>query len=404
MIFRKYASVFYREANAVGVTGIVAEFNPLHKGHERLIRAIRESGDTVVCALSGNFVQRGDTAILPKMKRAEAALRCGVDLVAELQVCWSIPTAQNFALGGIAQLMALGCDRIAFGSECGNVQALEKTADMLSDPALKEPLAKLLATGMTFAKARQIAAEEAGAPKDILANPNDTLAVEYILAARKLEFTGTFFAFPRQGAAHDSPQITAETVSASLLREHLIQNDLGFAERYLPVTLKGWLRPEYISDIHRLETAVLAVLRTKTKDDFAALPDISEGLENKLLFCVQNATSLTTLTEAVKSKRYSLARIRRLILSAFLDIPAETFLTRPPYVRILGCSPAGENILQHHSSPVPVLTRAVDFKMLTGTAKTVFQTECRATDLYSLSLQTPQPCGVEYTMKFLKSE
>ncbi|MCQ2450197.1 MAG: nucleotidyltransferase family protein [Clostridia bacterium] len=388
----------------MSVTGVIAEFNPFHKGHQLLIDQLHQSGDTVVCVISGNFVQRGDTAIIPKSKRAEAALRCGVDLVAELPVCWSMSTAQNFALGGVAQLMALGCERIAFGSECGDIDALTKTADVLSDKNLHERLSDKLSTGISFAKARQQVAEEMGAPAGLLEHANDTLAVEYILAARRLGFTGDFYAFARKGADHDSKEINPVAVSASLIREHLLTGDIGFAERFIPLALRRFIRPEMISDIARLETAVLSVLRTKTKEDFSALPDISEGLENKLLFSVQQATNLDELCMAIKTKRYSHARVRRLVLSAFLQIPCESFLQPPPYVRILGFSKSGENVLKSLQPTVPIITRATELKALDGFAKTVFETECRATDLYALSLQKPQSCGLEYKMKLLKTE
>lgn len=388
----------------MAITGIIAEFNPFHLGHQALVDTLHANGDTVICVLSGNFVQRGDVAVFPKIKRAEMALRCGVDLVAELPVCWAMSTAQNFALGGVAQLMALGCDKIAFGSESGDLDALLKTAEILSRPDFKQTLDPFLSSGITFAKARQMAAEQLGAPIGILENPNDNLAIEYILAAKKSGFKGLFFAFKRVGADHNSAVITNESVSASLLREHLQNGDISFAEQYMPVALKGKINPNDIADIFRLETAILACLRAKSVLDFKQLPDLSEGLENKLMFCIQQAGTLEELYNGIKSKRYPLSRIRRLVLSAFLEIPAETFLTVPPYVRILGCNTAGEKVLQTHTGTVPVITRALSLKSLTGFAQTVFNTECRAGDLYALSLPKPLPCGSEYTMKFLKTE
>ena len=138
----------------MAVVGIIAEFNPFHTGHKYLLDAAKKKG-TVVCALSGNFVQRGDVAFSEKRKRAEAALLCGADLVATLPVCWSMSTAQNFALGGVSVLKECGCDTIMFGSECGNVDTLLETADVLESEAFKEELGKELKKGITFAAARQ---------------------------------------------------------------------------------------------------------------------------------------------------------------------------------------------------------------------------------------------------------
>ena len=137
--------------------GVIAEFNPLHSGHRYLLNAAAKHG-TVVCALSGNFVQRGDTALLEKRIRAKAALQNGADLVIELPVCWSMSTAQNFALGGISLFDYIGCDTVMFGSECGNVDKLYKTADILASDRFGKELSAFTEQGMTFAAAREAAA------------------------------------------------------------------------------------------------------------------------------------------------------------------------------------------------------------------------------------------------------
>ena len=105
--------------------GIIAEFNPMHQGHKYIIDCAKKVGNTVICVLSGNFVQRGDVAILSKEERTKSALICGADIVAELPVLWSMSTAQNFALGGVWQLYNLNCEEIIFGSECGDIEAIE---------------------------------------------------------------------------------------------------------------------------------------------------------------------------------------------------------------------------------------------------------------------------------------
>ncbi len=386
----------------MAITGIIAEFNPLHKGHKALIDYAHSYSAAVYCVISGNFVQRGDAAILPKLRRAEAALRCGADLVAELPVLWSMSTAQNFALGGVSQLMALGCDDILFGSESGNIDALIKAADLLETEELNIALTEELANGATFAKARENAAKRLGLDSDILSSPNDTLAIEYILAARRLGFNGSFHCFKRIGAPHDSAELNPLSVSASMIRQRLKQNNFGFAERFMPIELRGFLKEEFISDISRLETAILASLRAKPKEFFDTLPDLSEGLQNRLYLSIQNATGLEQLLSAVKTKRYSLARIRRLILSAFLELDGSYFGKRPPYVRVLGFNEKGSSLPEN--SKTPIVTQISDIKKLDESSLKVFDTECRATDLYSLSLFSPRGCGDEYKMKLLKTE
>lgn len=389
----------------MSLCGIIAEFNPLHKGHKYLIDAAHKEFDTVACVISSNFVQRGDTAVISKFKRAEAALKCGADIVAELPVPWSMSTAQNFALGGVSQLMALGCECIMFGSECGDILALKHAADILEDPLFPNFLSEELQKGITFAAARENAAKRLGLCNSILSTPNDTLAVEYITAARQLGYTGQFKCVKRIGAAHDSKENNPLAVSASMIREHLISGDIGFAERFMPTELRGFLKKDIISDIRNIESGILSVLRGKPKNELSLLPDISEGLENKLYFSIRVAKSYEELCNITKTKRYSLARIRRLVLSAFLGIDNSFFKKRPPYVRILGFNSKGSNILANITqTEIPIITRVGELKKADGFAAKVFETECRATDLYSLSLFSPQECGAEYTSKLLKTE
>lgn len=389
----------------MSVTGFIAELNPLHNGHKRVIDAIRSRGDTVVCALSGNFAQRGEPTILSKQKRAEAALRCGVDLVVEIPVPWSMSTAQNFALGGVSQLAAIGCENLCFGSECADLGTLLKAAELEDHPDYHERLTAQLKTGISFATARENVAKELGFPYEVFEHPNDTLAVEYIMAAKKIGWNANFIPVKREGAPHDSDIPVENYISASLLREYLRKEKIGFAERYMPLELRGFLNPQILSDSTRLETAILAVLRSKTMDDFRRLPDISEGIENKLIFSVQVAQNLEDLYRAIKSKRYPLARVRRMVYAAFLGIDDSFFSKRPPYVRVLGFSKSGEEALKNVTvCDIPVVTRISQLKEADEFSSLTFSTECRATDLYALTFDPPLVCGNEYKMKLLKTE
>jgi len=388
----------------MSAVGIVAEFNPLHKGHEYLITAAKKQG-TVVSVLSGNFVQRGDTAIAEKRIRAESALNAGVDLVLELPVLWSMSTAQNFALGGISALKAAGCEKIIFGSECGNIEALQAAADILISTEFTEKLSHKLKDGITFAAARQAVAEELGVEKGILDGANNNLGIEYIIAAKSIGFNVRFETVQRKGAQHDSLD-EAEFVSASLLRNKLLNKDYAFCEKYMSAEALSLFKEDSISDISRLDKAVLAVLRTRSEKDFARLPDLSEGVENKLQSALRIAKSVEELYNEVKVKRYTLARIRRLVLSAFIGLDNSFFMKPLPYVRVLGFSKSGQEQLKFmtKSSEIPVITRAAQIKNLGATEQKIFETECRATDLFMLSLKTPGETGLEYTSKLIKKE
>lgn len=386
------------------VCGIIAEFNPLHKGHKLLIDAAKVGGNRVVCAISGNFVQRGDLALISKQKRAQSALLCGADLVVEIPVLWSMSTAQNFALGGVFSLINAGCDEIIFGSECGNIDTLKTVADALLTDEFKGNLENELKLGVTFAAARQRALEGMGICADVLQNANDTLGIEYINAAKFLNSNIKFRCIKREGAAHDSNVISGDFVSASLIRQYIKEDKIGFCERFMPLETRGIINEDNTADIARIERAILGILRQRNADDFRVLPDISEGIENKLYFAIRKATSLDELFNIIKTKRYTMARIRRLVLSAALGFDGQFFMKAPPYTRVLGFSQSGAELLKRQNTFVPIITKVSEVSLLESKAKKVFDTESRASDLWALGLKKPLECGFEFTAKILKME
>ena len=384
--------------------GIIAEFNPLHTGHKRLIDHAKTLGNTVVCAISGNFVQRGDVAILSKSQRAKFALMCGADIVAEIPVLWSMSTAQNFALGGVWQLYNLGCDKIVFGSECGDINQLIEAANILNSDGFFDKVTQKAKSGITFAVAREMVASEMGVDFTLLRGANNNLGIEYILAAKKLNLPIEFATIKRVGAGHDSSEIDLGFVSSSFIRTELLKGNIGYTERFMPREIRGVITEENIADICRLENAILYALRTKSIEDLKSIPDISEGLENKIYFSARVATNLDELYNMIKTKRYTLARIRRLVLAAFLGFDNRFFMTTPPYVKVLGFSNTGLEHLKTPQGIIPIITRALQIKQLDIDAQDIFETECRATDIYNLCLGVPLECGTEQRMKILKKE
>lgn len=389
----------------MAVTGIIAEFNPLHNGHYHLINTAKNNG-TVVCVISGNFVQRGDTAILEKRVRTELALLCGADLVLELPVCWSMSTAQNFALGGVSILDNIGCDRLIFGSECGDIAELERTCNILKSDSFSQKTAKFLETGITFASARESAAIECGASNGILSGANNNLAIEYMLAAKSIGSEMSFSTVKRVGAMHDSSVATQGFASASIIREKLLSGESNFVESVIPNQVEKLILNGNFSSIKQIENSVLAILRSKTIKDLSNLPDLSEGIENKLFSSIRLATSLEELYNTIKVKRYTMARIRRLVLSATIGIDSSFFMKQPPYLRVLGFNKKGEDLIKSNisRSNIPIVMRVGEISDISLNAQKVFDVECRATDLYTLSLKNPLPCGLEYNSKLIKVE
>ncbi len=385
--------------------GIVAEYNPFHLGHAYQLEQTRQAGVThTVAVMSGNFVQRGETGIASKQARAKMAIENGVDLVIELPLPWATANANTFASGAVSLLNALGfVELLSFGSESGNLTLLKSAASAVDSKQVNNELMKsLLKEGSCFASARETAVRElfGDLVADILKRPNDTLAVEYIRAVNVLGATMKPFAVKRLGSGHDEMGTEGGFASASQIRNSLLSGS-GF-KQYLPKATFDILADEINmkrapADYTKLETAVLCALRCMSSDDIANAPDISEGIENRIFDAVKKSSSLEELFSLAKTKRYSHARIRRIVLHSFLGIKAEDSKNLPPYIRILGVSLKGRELLRTagKTASLPVIMKAADVKVLDERAKHIFEIECRAADIFALSLPEPLPCGME---------
>ncbi|MBR0466520.1 MAG: nucleotidyltransferase family protein [Clostridia bacterium] len=376
--------------------GIIAEFNPIHTGHKYLIDYAKRHGDKVIVAMSGNFVQRGALAIYKKYDRAKSALLCGADIVAEIPAVYSLSVAGNFALCGVSTLYNLGADTIVFGSETGDIKALQKTADILMSESFKKTLVTLKDDNSTFAVKREKAAVICGADKQTLKNPNDNLGIEYIIAAKTLGLDLSFEAVKREGAKHTGT-LSKGYASSNYLRELIYSGNIKTAKEYIPKEAEFLLLTP-AADLKCGEKALLALLREKTGEDFALLPDLSEGIENRLIKAIKTAKSIDELLENVKTKRYTLARIRRLVFNAALGFDNSFFLKVPPYTRVLG-SRKGVKI---ESRLYPLLSKVSDINNLGEEAKKLFDFECKAADIYGLFFEDALPSGSELEAKYIK--
>lgn len=388
------------------ISAVICELNPLHSGHKALFAHAKERFEGLVCLLSGNYVQRGEPAILDKWARARLAMLAGADLVIELPLPWALSGAERFAAGGVALARALGCvDTLLFGGETPDIAPLWELAKALTSPGFST-LLRQEEDGSSFARRRQRAAARlvGESTAALLERPNCILGVEYLKAILAQGGGLSAEVFPRLGAGHDTPEPNGPLLSASHARQLLGSGELP--QGRLPgETLGLWQelarRGQCPATLARLETAVLCRLRTMTAEDFAALPDISEGLEYRLYKAARQAASLEEFYGLVKSKRYSHARVRRLALAAFLGLTGDA-PPLPPYLRVLGMTATGGAILKQASPTLPLALRPADFQRLGGEALELFRQEARADDLYGLALPKPQPCGRDYTEKLIK--
>lgn len=388
--------------------GVVAEFNPFHNGHRYLIEQLKADGaSTVTAVMSESFVQRGECAFLDVNARVKAALACGVDLVLSLPVNCAVASAEKFAFGGISTLNALGVvETVAFGSECGDAALLAKVAKIITTEEFSATLENRLCEGLSFPTARQKAlADMYGADfAAVLRSPNDILGVEYIKALNALNSPCSVLAVKRAGASHDSAEAENGICSASLIRSL----EFSDAKSYVPAGCLGIYESEYSlnrapADMKKLDIAVLAKLRTMSVRNFAALPDVTEGLEHRIYAAVREARSVDEVLEKVKTKRYTHSRLRRILLCAFLGIDKAASDIAPPYIRVLGFNENGERLLREAKgkASLPIVTKSSQVSALGTDAEKIFSLECTARDMFSLSLPVSEVCGREMTDKLV---
>lgn len=375
--------------------GVVCEFDPLHRGHERLLRRAGESGRVLVCAMSGNFTQRGGAACVEKFARAEMAVRCGADLVVELPTPWAMATAEKFADGGVSLLAQCGVKTLYFGSECGDTDALWATAEALLWADVHRAIRLEMDGGLPYAAARQAVLERETGLGALLAQPNNTLAVEYLKAIRRRGLAADAVTVRREDGGHHG------TASASHIRALLAAGQEAKAFALMPPQaadilgreMKKGLAP---ADPARLERAMLARLRLMNEHDFASYDSGGEGLYRRVYRAVQEGGSLGDILTRATTKRYPTARVRRMLWAVFLSLeaPGEDI----PYVRILAATEAGRRLLrQMRGAGVPVLTKAADVGRLGPSAEALFTREARRTDVYALAYPgSPLPCGSDW--------
>lgn len=327
------------------IVGIICEYNPFHLGHKKQIDRIkaRFDGDcAVICLMSGNFVQRGHPAVFDKSHRAKAAILSGADLVLELPVTYALSSAEGFARGGV-EILGKFCDYLCFGCETGCEEILMRTAAALLSEEFRPLLHGELDKGLSFPAARASALEKLGLDAQILRRPNDILAVEYCKAILSTGTAMKPLPIVREGSYHaDTPD--ADNPSATALRK-LIRED-GSWTAYVPESARPALENASIHTLEAGERAVLARLRTMTDSEFEVLPYGSEGLWRKFMHACRKEVTLAAIAAATKSKRYTLTRIDRMLICAFLGITTDMLSEPVPYVRALALNDRGRSVLK----------------------------------------------------------
>ncbi len=409
------------------VLGIVAEYNPFHNGHLYHIQASRgiSGADCVVAVMSGNFIQRGEPALVDKWARTEMALLCGVDLVIELPCPYAMASAEYFGYGAVKLLDSLGAvNMLCFGSESGSIEKLTEAASVLGEEPdnYKLALKASLSVGKSFPAARQEALSnylKAQCGRDSLSetlkSSNNILGIEYLKALKRLNSAIIPMTIKRVGNEYNSTELSGEISSATSIRRIIAGNSWPAARKLLAAALpvqsltilerefelgKG---PIFSSDFSML---LLSSLRRMSVEEISTLPYMDEGLENRFKRAAENTGSYQELLNAVFTRRYTNTRIQRCLFSLLTGLRRDSFDRfnkngGPPYIRVLGFNNTGRQLLSSvkGSSLLPVITKTADFKNSDiPCAAAMLNLEAAATDQYVLGFRKSglRKSGSEY--------
>ena len=366
---------------------IICEYNPFHNGHLYQLREAkaRSGADVLLCLMSGNFVQRGESAVCDKFTRAKHAILGGADVVIELPTLFATSNAELFAKGAISLLSSIpSATTLSFGAEIADKQAFLSTAKaLLNEPLeISNKIKKNVALGMSYAKARADAWSEI-LPPQLLQSPNSILGLEYTKAIFESQSSLDILPIERVGGGYKDHDMQTIYSSATAIRT-AIANRTDFKGQ-VPDFVYPDLPKELETTLDSLEKYAILL---KSKEEIAKVLDCTEGLENAFKrAAVESAPLYTQLT----SSRYTASRIRRIALQNLLNIDKDLIqeaLNAPLYLRILAVNKKCNEVLSSLAqSGLPILARAHDEDCLTGVSKKVYEIDIFAEKIYSLSYE-----------------
>lgn len=388
------------------VAAVIAEYNPFHNGHLYHLSKTREAGAThIVAIMSGSFTQRGEPAVFSKYTRALAAVKCGVDLVLELPVRYSLSSARHFAEGAVSLAKEIGCvDLLSFGCECGSADELSKAAAVLSRKEIIDATRELYTSGYRYPDALSAALNSNGFANVslLLSTPNNLLAAEYL---RSLGNSGIVpFSVSREGAGHDS-NIPSSFASAFSVRSMITDNkdySSTVPKQIYSIYSDAVSKKEYYNKFS-LDYPLLFRLRMMSRSQLSDITDCSDGLGDRIYSASRTAVSYDDLIKKASTKRYTVSRVRRALMNALIGIKGNDF-SDVPYARILAIGQGGKDILSRMKNTSSVKVSG-SFKELVvscnSSAKEMLYEEERASDIYSLLMGNINPCGTDYTRKLI---
>ena len=405
------------------VLGIIAEYNPFHNGHMyHLQKAKEQSGaQYCICVMSGNFVQRGNTSIVNKWKKAEMALLNGVDLVIELPTIYSVASAEGFSLGAIKLLNNLKIvDAISFGTETSDFAALNNISSIVNEEPMKYKsiLNSELKKGLSFPKARENALmlylNDNKRYDNILNTPNNILAIEYLKALKKIKSTIQPIPIKREKVYYNDNVIVDEFASATAIRKLLKNEEFSEIRKVVPKSTYQILKKEtelgnVVLDLSRYEKEIIYNLRRMTVSEIAELPDVNEGIEHSLKNAANYSNDITNLINIVKTKRYTVTRIQRILICALLGITKRDVgmaKKAEPYIRVLGFNEKGKELISRINKQNPkatVITSVKKFQDKNNNNKNskiykrLLDIDIFSTNVYTMACKSESLANLDYT-------
>ena len=400
------------------VLGVIAEYNPFHNGHLYHLEKSKEltGCDYSIAIISGNFTQRGSTSIIDKWEKTKIALLNGVDLVIELPVLYSISSSENFADGNIKIFNSLGIiDYISFGSECDDMNILNKVAEILySEPQeFKAFLSVELKKGLSFPKARENALlkylNEDIAFSNILSSPNNILGIEYLKALKKYNCRMNPVCVHRFSSEYNSNNFSDNIASSTAIRSLVKDSNFDIIKDLVPpetysVLMENVKNGHIVSDLNVFEKEIIYVLRKMSINEIANIPDVSEGLEFSIKNAVNSCNNLNDLLNIVKSKRYTITRLQRIFLYALLGITKKDMEISKnvlPYIRVLGFNENGKSLISKISKTNPNIQIITSVKKFVDNnfdinLKTLLDKDIFATNVYTLGFEHNSESNLDF--------
>ena len=379
------------------VVGIIAEYNPLHNGHiYHLEQAKALTGATfVVVVMSGSFVQRGEPACTDKYTRAQWVIKAGADLVLELPSVYAVSSAERFALGGVRTLLETRVvTDLAFGCEETDLQTLYQLCDIIvtEPPLFRRALHDHLKQGKSYPRARFDALQSYGVPEYMLAaiaKPNNILAIEYLRALKSYAPSIQPLPIPRVGGGYNTEELTGDYSSATAIRKALASGNRDVLTA-MPSFVGGPLLydPQFPITQADVGDLILYAIRKSTASYLREVPDVDEGFENVMLKAANTTSNIDDFHQAIKSKRYTLARCKRIAINALLGVTADQVhatvrAKNSVYLHVLAVSNAAKQLLSMigKASDAPLILRNSDVMRAPDITKCNLATDALATDI-----------------------